>query len=50
MAGNVPHAEAEVINFYEHLRLKSRVSASAVVGVIGLTWLDKRKLGDKGKK
>lgn len=43
VAGNVPHAEAEVINFYEHLRLNSRVSASTVVGVIGLTWLDKRK-------
>lgn len=37
VAGNVPHAEAEVINFYEHLRLKIRLSASAVVDVIGLT-------------
>lgn len=50
VAGNAPHAEAQVINFYEHLRLKIRLSASAVVDVIGLTWLDKRKLGDKGKK
>ena len=33
-AGNAPHAEAEVINSYEHLRLKSRVSAFAMVGVI----------------
>lgn len=37
VVGNVPHAEVEVINSYEHLRLKSMVSASAVLGGIGLT-------------
>lgn len=33
-AGNAPHAEAGVINSYEHLRLKSIMSAFATVDVI----------------